>query len=255
MRKRIIAGNWKMNTTFAEGVELAEQIVALKGRLAGDVVVILAPPFTHLSEVRKTIQGTGIALAAQDCAAQASGAFTGEISAGMLASVGAEYVILGHSERRQLFGDTDEVLKKKLTEAFALGLKPIFCVGETLGEREVGKEEAVVRGQLEAVVCDLPARQFEQLIVAYEPVWAIGTGKTATAAQAQQMHKFIRSVLEKKYGMLASGMPILYGGSVKSANAKELFDKPDVDGGLIGGAALAAGEFIAIGEAFEKIGL
>lgn len=256
MRQRIIAGNWKMNTTFAEGVELAREVVALKGGLPADVEVILAPPFTHLTEVVKVAKGSGVAVAAQNCASEPSGAFTGEVSAGMIASCGATYVILGHSERRQYFGETSAVLRKKISEAFALGLRPIFCVGETLAEREAGKQEAVVRGQLEEVVCDLPEAQFKQLVVAYEPVWAIGTGKTATADQAQAMHRFIRGVLAEKYGeVLASGTPILYGGSLKPASAKELLEKADVDGGLIGGASLDAKDFIAIGAAFERVGL
>ncbi len=256
MRQRIIAGNWKMNTTFAEGVELAKEVAALKASLAKDVVVILAPPFTHLPEVHRVTKDSGIAVAAQNCAAQPSGAFTGEVSAGMIASCGATYVILGHSERREYFGEDSQVLRRKISEAFALGLKPIFCVGETLAQREAGKQEEVVAKQLEEVVCDLPETQFKQLIVAYEPVWAIGTGKTATTDQAQQMHRFIRSVLEKKYGeVLAQGTPILYGGSLKPANAQELLGKADVDGGLIGGASLDAKDFIAIGAAFEQVGL
>jgi triosephosphate isomerase len=250
MRKKIVAGNWKMNTTPAEGVELLKEVIAKKGEVPADVQMIVAPPFTHLWEVAKTAKGTGIAVAAQNCAAEPSGAYTGEVAAGMIASMGVEYVILGHSERREYYGEGSAILKKKISEAFAFGLKPIYCVGEKLEQRESGKHEEVVRRQIEEVVYDLPEEQFDNLLIAYEPVWAIGTGKTATAEQAQEMHAFIRECLKAKYGLRAAGTPILYGGSAKPSNAAELFAKPDVDGGLIGGASLNANDFTEIGKKF-----
>ncbi|MDR2886338.1 MAG: triose-phosphate isomerase [Rikenellaceae bacterium] len=251
MRKKIVAGNWKMNTTPVEGVELVKEVIAQKGNAPKDVQFIVAPPFTHLTEVVKATRGTGIAVASQNCAAEAKGAYTGEVAAGMIASLGVEYVILGHSERREYYGETSKVLVKKISEAYAFGLQPIYCVGEKLDERESGKHFDVVRKQIEEVVYDLPNEQFEKLVIAYEPVWAIGTGKTATADQAQEIHAFIREVLRKKYGVLAGATPILYGGSCKPSNAAEIFGKEDVDGGLIGGASLVADDFIAIGKGFE----
>ncbi len=240
-----------MNTTPVEGVELVKEVIAAKGALPKDVELIVAPPFTHLSEVVKATRGSGVAVSAQNCAAEPKGAYTGEVAAGMIASLGVEYVILGHSERREYYGETSAILLKKITEAYALGLQPIFCVGEKLEEREADKHFEVVRRQIEEVVYDLPAPQYGQLIIAYEPVWAIGTGKTATAEQAQDMHAYIREVLRAKYGAMAEKTPILYGGSCKPSNAAEIFSKPDVDGGLIGGAALVAADFIAIGKGFE----
>ena len=250
MRKKIVAGNWKMNTTPAEGVELAKGIVALKGEVCPSVNFIVAPPFTHLSEVMNVIKGSGIALAAQNCAAEAKGAYTGEVSAKMIASLGAEYVILGHSERREYYGETSATLNKKMVQVFENGLAPIYCVGEKLEEREAGKHFDVVRAQIEEVIFNLTPEQFEKVIIAYEPVWAIGTGKTATSDQAQEMHAFIRSVLAQKFGAKAENTAILYGGSAKPSNAPELFSKADVDGGLIGGASLVAADFIAIGKSF-----
>ncbi len=251
MRKKIVAGNWKMNTTPAEGIDLLKSVIAKKGEVCDCVTLIVAPPFTHLSEAVKATRGTGIAVAAQNCATEAKGAYTGEISAGMIASLGVEYVILGHSERREYYGETSKTLLKKVSEAYAFGLTPIYCVGERLEERESGKHFDVVRQQIEEVVYDLPKEQFEKLIIAYEPVWAIGTGKTATADQAQEIHAFIREVLRNKYGVLAGATPILYGGSCKPSNAAEIFSKEDVDGGLIGGAALVADDFIGIAKAFD----
>ncbi len=239
-----------MNTTPVEGVELVKEVAAGKGGVCKDVEFIVAPPFTHLSEVVKATRGTGIAVAAQNCAAEPKGAYTGEVSAGMIASLGVEYVILGHSERREYYGETSATLVKKISEAYALGLSPIYCVGEKLEEREAGKHFEVVRKQIEEVVYDLPAPQYEKLIIAYEPVWAIGTGKTATAEQAQEIHAYIREVLRKKYAAAADKTPILYGGSCKPSNAAEIFSKEDVDGGLIGGAALVASDFLAIGKGF-----
>lgn len=241
-----------MNTTPAEGVELAKNVVAGKGEVCPSVDFIVCPPFTHLSEVVKATRGSGIAVGAQNCAAEAKGAYTGEVSAQMIASLGVEYVILGHSERREYYGETSQTLNKKMEQAYANNLIPIYCVGEKLDEREAGKHFDVVRAQIEEVVFNLSADQFAKLIVAYEPVWAIGTGKTATADQAQEIHAFIRKVLAEKFGAAAENTPILYGGSAKPGNAPELFAKADVDGGLIGGAALVAADFLAIGKGFGK---
>lgn len=252
MRKKIVAGNWKMNTTPVEGVELFKGIVAKEGEVCSCVNFIVAPPFTHLSEIVKLSRGTGIGVGAQNCAAEAKGAYTGEVSAEMIASLGVEYVILGHSERRQYYGETSETLNKKMAQAYANNLTPIYCVGENLEEREAGKHFDVVRQQVEEVVFNLTPEQFSKLIIAYEPVWAIGTGKTATADQAQEIHAYIRKVLAEKFGDAANETVILYGGSCKPANAAEIFAKEDVDGGLIGGAALKADDFIAIGKGFTK---
>lgn len=252
MRKKIVAGNWKMNTTPAEGVELLKGVAALKGEVCSCVNFIVAPPFTHLSEIVKTARGTGIAVSAQNCASEASGAYTGEVSAKMIASLGVEYVILGHSERREYYGENSQILNKKMAQAYANNLSPIYCVGEKLEERESGKYFDVIKAQIEEVVFNLTDEQFAKLIIAYEPVWAIGTGKTATADQAQEIHAFIRKVLKSKFGVAADNTVILYGGSCKPGNAPEIFAKEDVDGGLIGGAALVAADFIAIGKGFPK---
>ena len=252
MRKKIVAGNWKMNTTPAEGVELLKGVAALKGEVCSCVNFIVCPPFTHLSEVVKVAKGTGIAVGAQDCATEAKGAYTGEVSAKIIASLGVDYVILGHSERRQYYGETSQTLNKKMEQAYANNLCPIYCVGEKLDERENGTYFDVIASQLKEVVYNLTAEQFGKLIVAYEPVWAIGTGKTASADQAQEIHAFIRKVLAEKFGAAAANTAILYGGSCKPGNAAELFAKEDVDGGLIGGAALVAADFIAIGKGFSK---
>lgn len=251
MRKKIVAGNWKMNTTPAEGVELLKNVAAQKGEVASDVTLICGAPFTHLSEVVKAAAGTGIAVAAQNCADHESGAYTGEVSAKMIASLGVQYVILGHSERREYYCETSKTLNDKMALAYAHGLTPIYCVGEVLAERESGKYFDVVRGQIEEVVFNLTAEQFASLVVAYEPVWAIGTGKTASSEQAEEIHAFIRTVLAEKFGQAAADKtPILYGGSCKPSNAEEIFAKANVDGGLIGGAALVAGDFIGIAKAF-----
>ena len=253
MRKKVVAGNWKMNTTPAEGVELLKGVAALKGDVCSCVNFIVIPPFTHLSEIVKNAKGTGIAVGAQNCAAEAKGAYTGEVSAKMIASLGVEYVILGHSERREYYGETSATLNKKMVQAYENNLIPIYCVGEKLEERENGKYFDVVRAQIEEVVFNLTPEQFSKLIIAYEPVWAIGTGKTATAEQAQEIHAFIRKVLAEKFGDAAANTVILYGGSCKPSNAAELFAKEDVDGGLIGGAALVASDFIGIGKGFFEI--
>ena len=252
MRKKIVAGNWKMNTLPAEGAELAKGIVAQRATAPAEVNFIVCPPFTHLSQVAEALKGSNIALGAQNCAAEEKGAYTGEVSAAMIAALGCRYVILGHSERRQYYGETSETLNLKMARAYAHGLTPVYCVGENLEEREAGKHFDVVKAQIEEVVCNLTPEQFAGLVIAYEPVWAIGTGKTATADQAQEIHAFIRKVLADKFGAAAAETPILYGGSCKPSNAAELFAKEDVDGGLIGGAALKAEDFLGIGQGFAK---
>ncbi len=251
MRKNIVAGNWKMNTTLEEGVELANNVNALlKGKKANcDVIVCV--PFTHLTSVNAVLEPELVGLGAENCSEHAKGAYTGEVSASMVKSTGAGYVILGHSERRQYFGENNEQLLAKTKIALENGLIPIFCVGEVLEQREDGSFNEVVKSQVEALF-SLSAEDFGKIVIAYEPVWAIGTGKTATAEQAQEMHAHIRGVIADKYGKeVADNTSILYGGSCKPSNAKEIFAKPDVDGGLIGGAALKAEDFMGIIEAFD----
>jgi triosephosphate isomerase len=251
MRKNIVAGNWKMNTTLEEGVELANNVNALlKGKKANcDVIVCV--PFTHLTSVNAVLEPELVGLGAENCSEHAKGAYTGEVSASMVKSTGAGYVILGHSERRQYFGENNEQLLAKTKIALENGLIPIFCVGEVLEQREDGSFNEVVKSQVEALFT-LSAEDFGKIVIAYEPVWAIGTGKTATAEQAQEMHAHIRGVIAGKYGKeVADNTSILYGGSCKPSNAKEIFAKPDVDGGLIGGAALKAEDFMGIIEAFD----
>ena len=250
MRKKIVAGNWKMNTLPAEGVELAKGVAAGRGEVCSCVNFIVCPPFTHLAQVIETLKGTDIAVGAQDCATEAKGAYTGEVAASMIAALGCEYVILGHSERRQYYGETSETLNKKMAQAYANNLIPIYCVGENLEEREAGNHFAVCKAQIEEVVFNLTEEQFANLVIAYEPVWAIGTGKTATSEQAQEIHAFIRATLAEQFGALAEEITILYGGSCKPSNAKELFAQKDIDGGLIGGAALVADDFVAIAKSF-----
>ena len=250
MRKKIVAGNWKMNTTVAEGVELAKAVAAKAPEVPSSVKLIIAPPFTHLVPVADAIKGSGIRLSAQNCADKEKGAYTGEVAADMLVSAGCSYTILGHSERRQYYGETDAKLVEKVKLAIAHGLSPIFCVGENLEEREAGRHFEVVTEQVKNVLYTLSAEDMAKVVIAYEPVWAIGTGKTATAEQAQEIHACIRTVVAEKFGSLAEELTILYGGSCKPSNAKELFACPDIDGGLIGGAALKADDFIAIALSF-----
>ncbi|MDI9606445.1 MAG: triose-phosphate isomerase [Bacteroidota bacterium] len=251
MRKKIVAGNWKMNKSLQEGLELAKGLdKALKGK-AVNCDVVIGTPFIHLASVVEAIDTNRIGVAAQNCADKESGAYTGEVSASMVASTGAKYVILGHSERRAYYGETPEILKEKVKLALANGLTPIFCIGEVLEEREANKHFDVVKAQLKASLFELSAEDFAKIVLAYEPVWAIGTGKTATPAQAQEMHAFIRETLIAKYGKeIADDTSILYGGSVNAGNAKELFSNVDVDGGLIGGASLGVDKFLPIVEAF-----
>ena len=251
MRKNIVAGNWKMNTTLPEGLKLAEEVNAAVAAAKPKCDVIICVPFTHLAPIAACIDQNVLGLGAENCADHASGAYTGEVSAPMVASTGATYVILGHSERRQYYGEDSKILREKLGLALANGLTPIFCVGEVLEERENGTYNDVVAGQVEALF-SLSPEDVAKIVIAFEPVWAIGTGKTATAEQAQDMHAHIRGVIAAKYGKeLADNTSILYGGSCKPSNAKELFAKPDVDGGLIGGAALKADSFMGIVEAFD----
>ena len=251
MRKNIVAGNWKMNTTLQDGLALAQSLnEVLKDKtILCDVVV--GVPFTHLVSIASGIDTTLIGVASQNAADNASGAYTGEVSAAMVASTGAKYAILGHSERRTYYLETAATLKRKVGLALANGLTPIFCIGEVLAEREAGTHFEVVETQLKESLFDLTADDFGKLVLAYEPVWAIGTGKTATAAQAQEMHAFIRQTIAAKYGAeIADNTSILYGGSCNAGNAKELFANPDVDGGLIGGASLSVANFLPIIEAF-----
>ena len=251
MRKKIVAGNWKMNTTVPEGVELAKAVVAASAAVPSNVKLIVATPFTHLCPVADVLKGSVVSLSAENCADQEKGAFTGEVSAAMLASAGCAYTILGHSERRQYYGETDAKLVEKVKLALANGLKVILCVGENLEEREAGKHFDVCKAQIENVLYNFTSEDMNNIVVAYEPVWAIGTGKTATAEQAEEIHAFIRKTICTKFGaQVAEDTTILYGGSCKPSNAKELFAQPDIDGGLIGGAALKADDFIAIAMSF-----
>lgn len=251
MRKNIVAGNWKMNTTLQEGVALAKEINEALKTTKTHCDVIIATPFTHLVSVVNSVEASRIGVGAENCADKAEGAFTGEVSARMVASTGAKYVILGHSERRAYYHETADILKEKVTLALENGLTPIFCVGEVLAEREAEQHFDVVAAQVKDSLFDLTAEDFAKIIIAYEPVWAIGTGKTATADQAQEIHAFIRKTIAEKYGNeIADNTSILYGGSCKPSNAAELFAKPDVDGGLIGGAALKASDFMGIITAF-----
>ncbi len=250
MRKKIVVGNWKMNTTPIEGLELVRAIAAGRKTVPNDVTLVVAPPYTHLAETVKATRGRGIAVAAQNCADHARGAYTGEVSAAMIASLGVEYVIVGHSERRGYYGEGGAMLAEKLALAFDNNLVPIYCVGEKLADRQADEQFDVVGRQLAEAVFGLTPERFARLIVAYEPVWAIGTGKNASAAQAQEMHAHIRGILAERFGDLAAQTPILYGGSCNPGNAAELFAGEDVDGGLIGGASLVAEDFLAIGKSF-----
>ena len=251
MRKKIVAGNWKMNTTVTEGVALARAIVAKKKEIPEGVSLVVAPPFTHLTLVAAALKGTSICLSAQNCADEPKGAFTGEVSAAMLKDAGCAYTILGHSERREYYGENSAKLVKKINLALDNGLKVIFCVGEKLAERKMGNHFEVVGAQISEVLFTLTPEQMKQIVIAYEPVWAIGTGVTATAEEAQEIHAFIRKTIAARFGeAIAEETTILYGGSCKPSNAKELFACPDIDGGLIGGASLNADDFIAIAKSY-----
>lgn len=253
MRKKIVAGNWKMNLTFEEGQKLTSEIVNMyKDENVKDVIAVLNPPFPHIFPVKSLIGSTnGVALGAQNCSEKEGGAYTGEVSAKILASFGVQYVILGHSERREYFKENNELLSAKVKQALAHGLTPIFCCGESLEIRTAGTHESNVKFQLTESLFDLSPEDFAKVVIAYEPIWAIGTGKTATADQAQEMHAALRRHIASKFGKeIAAETSILYGGSANPANAKELFSKPDVDGGLIGGASLKSRDFMDIIKSF-----
>ena len=253
MRKKIVAGNWKMNETLQEGVALAKEINDTLKADKPNCDVVICTPFIHLASVADVLDKELVKLGAENCADKEKGAYTGEVSAAMVKSTGAEYVILGHSERRQYYGETAEILKEKVELALANGLKIIFCCGETLEEREANKQNEVVKAELEGSVFHLSAEAWKNIILAYEPIWAIGTGKTATSDQAEEMLAYIRSIVAEKYGKdAASETSILYGGSCKASNAPELFSKPNIDGGLIGGASLKAADFKGIIDAWKK---
>ncbi len=250
MRKKIVAGNWKMNMELAEGLKFAEAIDGYFKSKSSKAEVILCTPFIHLAGVSEMLKNGKVRLGAQNCASEISGAYTGEVSAPMIKSTGAQYVIVGHSERRSYYHEDDKLLNKKTSMAIASGLKVIFCCGEVQKERESEKHFDVVSRQLAEGLFTLSPGDFKNTVIAYEPVWAIGTGLTATPDQAQEMHKYIRGLVSGKYGKeIAEDLTILYGGSCKPSNAAEIFSKPDVDGGLIGGASLKKEDFIAIVEA------
>ncbi len=253
MRKKIVAGNWKMNKDLAEGLKLASEIVNMvKDEVTKDVTVIITPPFIHLTSVSRLLaENNQVLVAAQNCSEKESGAFTGEVSAAMLRSIPVQAVILGHSERRQYFGEGDELLAKKVDMALGSDLMPIFCCGEPLEIREKETHAAYVSRQLKASLFHLSEDEFAKVVIAYEPIWAIGTGKTASPEQAQQMHLHIRNVIADQYGKeVASNTTILYGGSCNPHNAQELFALDDVDGGLIGGASLKSRDFLDIIKSF-----
>jgi triosephosphate isomerase (TIM) len=254
MRKKIVAGNWKMNNTYSDGLKLVSEITNMVAdEVSGDALVIIAPPFVHLSSVgQMTAAYPRMRLAAQNCSSEVSGAFTGEVSVPMLRSVGVEYVITGHSERRLYFGETNGMLRKKVDLCLQHELVPIYCCGETLEQRNSSLHFDTVKTQLEESLFHLNDKQLAAVVIAYEPVWAIGTGLTATPQQAQEMHGFIRSVVEGAYGKaVAESVSILYGGSCNAKNAAELFAGPDVDGGLIGGASLKSRDFVDIVKALR----
>jgi triosephosphate isomerase len=248
MRKKIVAGNWKCNTTIQEGIELAKAVNELVAKAeTKEVVVVLGTPFTHISSVVSVVDPKLINVAAQNCAAEAKGAFTGEVSAAMVHSTGATHVILGHSERREYYGETSEILNKKVALALANGLTPIYCCGEALDIRQANEQNRYVKTQLEETIFNLSAEDFLKLSIAYEPIWAIGTGVTASTEQAQEMLAYIRGLIAGKFGQkVAEKTSILYGGSCNAKNAPELFAQPDIDGGLIGGASLKAEDFLGI---------
>ncbi len=253
MRKKIVAGNWKMNENLQDGVALAKEINDALVADKPNCDVVICTPFIHLASVANVLDSSVVGLGAENCADKEKGAYTGEVSAAMVKSTGAQYVILGHSERRQYYGETNAILKEKVLLALANGLKVIFCCGETLEERQAGKQNEVVKTEIEESVFNLSAEEWKNIIIAYEPIWAIGTGLTATADQAEEMLAYIRSIVAEKYGQQAADdTSILYGGSCKASNAPELFAKPDIDGGLIGGASLKCADFKGIIDAWKK---
>src|ERR1700761_2889590 len=254
MRKKIVAGNWKMNLDYNEGLALFSEVTGLiKSDITGTQVVVVCSPFIHLHSLVQLAKGHDkVSVGAQNAHQAEAGAYTGEISAKMIKSVGAAYVILGHSERRQYFGESNELLAKKTDTALANGLKPIFCIGETLAEREANEHFDIIKSQLVEGVFHLDETQFGKIVIAYEPVWAIGTGVTASSDQAQEIHAFIRKEIAAKYNQtVADNTTILYGGSCNPKNAPELFAQPDIDGGLIGGASLKSRDFVDIVKVFN----
>lgn len=254
MRKQIAAANWKMNLTLQAGEKLMDEILSNSFDLGADQAAIFAVPFPYLLSIKAKTDGiSNFYVAAQNTASEKSGAYTGEVSAEMLSSIDLEYVIIGHSERREYYNETDAILAKKVDLALANNLKPIFCCGEPLQIREAETQNTHIEEQLKAGIFHLSAEQITNFVIAYEPIWAIGTGRTASSEQAQEMHAHIRRVLADKYGQpVADTVSILYGGSVKAANAQEIFSQPDVDGGLVGGASLVAAEFTTIINALKK---
>ncbi len=253
MRKKIVAGNWKMNMNLQEGIALAKKLNGMLAAERPNCDVIICTPFIHLASVAQFLNQDLIGLGAENCADKEKGAYTGEVSAEMVKSTGAQYVIIGHSERRGYYHETPEILKEKVLLALKNNLEVIFCIGESLEERETNRQNEVVKAELEDSVFNLTEEEFRKIIIAYEPIWAIGTGKTATSDQAEEIHAYIRSIVAEKYGKaVADDTSILYGGSCKASNAPELFAKPDIDGGLIGGAALKAEDFKGIIDAWKK---
>ena len=252
MRKKIIAGNWKMNKSFEEAMALTSEVVnMIKDEYKGSAETVLIPPFVYVNAVSRMVEGN-VSCGAQNCSNHASGAYTGEVSASMIKSCGAKYVIIGHSERRQYFGEHNDWLAKKVDAVLANGLNPIYCCGETLEERESNKHFDVLKAQISEGLFHLSAEAMMQTVVAYEPVWAIGTGKTASTAQAQEVHAFIRGLIRDKYdAATADSITIQYGGSVKADNAADLFSAPDIDGALVGGAALQSRSFVDIVKAMK----
>lgn len=252
MPKKIVAGNWKMNLSLEEGKALAKEVVEIaSAETPDDVQLVVCTPFIHLSSVSEIVKGSKVALGAQNCYDKESGAYTGETSVAMLKSVGVEYVILGHSERREYFGESNEFLASKVKAVLAAGLTPVFCCGETLDQREAGIHVDFVKSQLTESLFDLSEEDFGKVVIAYEPIWAIGTGVTATSEQAQEMHKELRDHIASKYGAdVAADTTIQYGGSCKPSNAPELFACADIDGGLIGGASLKAQDFVDISKSY-----
>jgi triosephosphate isomerase len=250
MRKKLVAGNWKMHGSFRSNADLLDRVVAGSVGLACDILV--CPPYPYLAQVGERLSGTGVACGAQNVSEFSAGAHTGEVSAGMLAEFGCSAVIVGHSERRALYGESDAQVAAKCAAVLVAGMQPILCVGETLAQREAGATLVVVAAQLDAVLKLVGGAAFARMVVAYEPVWAIGTGLTATPAQAQEVHGVIRRRIAGSDAAVAENVRILYGGSVKPGNAAELFGQPDIDGGLIGGAALVAEDFLAICQAASR---
>ena len=253
MRKQIAAANWKMNLTFIQANQLIDELLMSDHTLGQDQMAMFAVPFPYLVNVREKLKDqSNVYVAAQNCASARSGAYTGEVSLEMLKSIGIEYVIIGHSERREYYHETNNIIKEKINLALEYNIKPVFCCGEPLSIREAATHTSYVETQLTESLFQLEKEQLRNFIIAYEPIWAIGTGKTASSDQAQEMHRHIRGVIAKNYGdEIAESISILYGGSVKASNARELFSKPDVDGGLVGGASLNAVEFNSIIKALK----